>query len=379
MEIGKSLMAVVLTTALLAGACVKDPQDIPGTSENDPVFGFTGSFGEQAIMVQAGLDRWTMLPVTSDLDGNRVYTGVFSEDGCLEACSPSIRFDFYQAVPGTGSAYGDFENTIRPGQKDYVNADLPADSFLVNFSTHPGLFMSGYSYWENQNAPPLAFTPTYGHAVGAQSAMEVCFESFQFTGCQYSQCVYYQPATGTPCLAYIEAAWLDTGFVKLTVRPRGSGPFTYEWYHGQTTPSILVPIQDDMIDVLAGVTVWDASGNSSRINQLVRIQNASIDPCFFPIEIQTIAIPPDYATAYADRTTVRMMDESGNEWSSAVPGQPSDAYFEILSVTPYGDAPSGEPAYKVEIAMRALLQNPATGETRWLQTDRSAIALSHAR
>jgi hypothetical protein len=379
MEIVKTLMAGVLATALLAGGCVKDPQDIPGTSETDPVFGFTGSFGQQEITVQAGIDRWTMVPVTSDLDGNAVYTGVFSEDGCLEACSPVIRFDFFQAVPGTGSANGDFENTIQPGLKDYVYADLPADSFLVNFSTHPGLFMSGYSYWENQNAPPLVFTPTYGHAVGAQSALEVCFESFLFTGCQYSQCVYYQPATGTPCLAYIEAAWLDTGFVKLTVRPRGKGPFTYEWYHGQTTSSILVPIQTDMVDVLAGVTVRDSAGNSATINQLVRVQDGLIDPCFFPIEIQTIALPADYANAFADRTRIRMTDDSGNEWSSALTGQPSDAYFEILSVTPYADSPAGEPAYKVEIAMRALLQNPATGETRWLQTDRSTIALSHAR
>jgi hypothetical protein len=377
MEITKTIIATVLATALLAGGCVKDPQDIPGTSETDPVFGFAGSFGQQDFMVQAGVDRWTMVPVTSDLDGNTVYAGVFSEDGCLEACSPAIRFDFYQAVPGTGSPAGYFNMTIRPGQKDYVHADLPADSFLVNFSTHPGLFMSGYSYWENQNAPPLAFTPAYGQAVGAQSALEVCFESFQFTGCQYSQCVYFQPATGTPCLAYIEAAWLDTGFVKLTVRPRGNGPFTYEWYHGQTTPSILVPIQTDMVDVLAGVTVRDASGNSSRINQLVRIQDALIDPCFFPINISTEAIPREYAETYANRTAIRWTDESGLEWSTATVEQPSDAYFEILSVTPYADSPAGDPAYKVEIAMRALLQHPATGETRWLQTDRSTIALSY--
>ena len=372
-------MAIVMATALLVGGCVNDPQDIPGTSETDPIFGFTGSFGPQEINIHAGVDRWTMVPVASVLDGNGVYTGVFSEDGCLEACSPEIRFDFYQAVPGTGSAASDFNMTIRPGQREYVNGNLPADSFLVNFSTHPGLFMSGYSYWENQNAPPLAFTPTYGHAVGGQSALEVCFESFQFTGCQYSQCVYFKPLTGTPCLAYIEAAWLDTGFVKLTVRPRGNGPFAYEWYHGQTTQSILVPIQTDMIDVLAGVTVRDSAGNSATINQLVRVQEGFIDPCFFPIDIQTEAIPADYGTAYADKTAVRMIDAAGHEWSSAAVDQPSDAYFEILSVTPYADSPAGAPAYTVEIAMRALLQDPATGETRWLQTERSTIALSHAR
>ena len=99
MEASKnSLLILALLTGMVL-SCVKDPKDIPNGFTDDPVFGMNASFGNEALDIQAGNAQWTMLPVVGQVDSLSVYSGVFSLNGCLENCDPSMTFDFYQALP----------------------------------------------------------------------------------------------------------------------------------------------------------------------------------------------------------------------------------------------------------------------------------------
>jgi len=370
-------LTMLLAFLVMHSACVKDPQDIPAGFDGDPVFGLQGLFGQAALDIRAGEDRWTMLPIPGTREGHPYYSGLFSQDGCTPDCSPSLEIGFHAlSTPGQDPKAG-FLATIATGNKLALGPDASADSFQVSFSTHPGLFMSGYSYWQDASGPPQTFAPSYAQAVGPNAAIGVCFESFLYTGCQYSQCLYYRPAAGDPCQAYLEATWVDSGFVRLTVRPSGTAPFSYAWYYGQSTQSILVPVQQDVSELYASVEVHDALGNSTRLSQLIRIQDGVIDPCYFPIYVQAESVPRAYDQTHAGRAVIRYVEESGAEWTSYGVDQPAGSLVAITSSEMYERSPLGGPAYKVGIQLNVLLHNRLTGEDRWLVVPDGVIALGY--
>lgn len=370
-------LIMLLALMVMQAACVKDPQDIPAGFEGDPVFGLQGTFGQEALDIRAGEAQWTLLPLPETRKDHPFFNGLFSKDGCTENCAPGLSIGIHALSEPAGDPQVNFLSSIAPGEKSLVGPEASADSFLVSFSTHPGLFMSGYSYWQDASGPPQTFAPSYAQPVGPNAAIGVCFESFLYTGCQYSQCMYYQPGTGDACQAFLEATWIDSGFVRLTVRPSGTGPFTYAWYFGQSTQSILVPVQRDVTEIFASVEVQDASGNSTRLSQRVRVQDGLIDPCYFPITVQAEAIPRDYAQSHAGKAAIRYTDENGLAWSSEDVTQPAESHFAITSVEAYGSSPQGIPAYKVGIRLKALLLNIETGESRWLDIPAGTIALGY--
>ena len=163
---------------LLAGSlasCVKDPKDIPPAVTESPDFGMEANFGNEAIDIAAGTDQWTMLPVVDHQDSLDVFTAIFSKDGCLDQCQSSWTFHFFQALPDEADPAIDFTNTIKPGEKQLVLSDQELDSFDIQLSTHPGLFMSGFSFWDDLTGPTTYF-PQFGTVLGYQDSLGVCFQ-----------------------------------------------------------------------------------------------------------------------------------------------------------------------------------------------------------
>lgn len=109
--------ALVFICIGLLVSCVKDPQDIPGSSNEDEIFGIQGTFGNETVSLGAGVNQWTNLPATVQGDSIDAYTSLFSLNGCLDQCAPSWRFDFYQALPGLDDPAADFQQTIQVGKK----------------------------------------------------------------------------------------------------------------------------------------------------------------------------------------------------------------------------------------------------------------------
>ena len=377
MEASKnSLFILALLTGMML-SCVKDPKDIPNGFTDDPVFGMKASFGNEVLDIQAGNAQWTMLPVVGQVDSLSVYSGVFSLNGCLENCDPSMTFDFYQALPYQIDPEQAFDNTIHPGAKELVPSAQEVDSFDVFLSAHPALFMSGYSYWLDLNGPSNTYYHEFNSVVGYQQRINVCFQTFAYTGCQYSQCISFDPTTLVPCLASIEPKVENARYISLRVRPEGTAPFQFLWANGDTTQNQVVFVQDSVAEVYAAVTVTDALGNVSEITQTVRIQNGFVDACYFPIELSSTPIENVSSSVYADRVSITYRDESGDIWKSAGGVQPSNAKVIIDSVNPYGPSPDNHPSYLVDLTITALLYNETTGESRLFETQQLTVALSH--
>ena len=358
-------------------SCVKDPQDIPPGFTGDAVFGMTATFGSESIVINAGQNGWTMVPVVVPHDSLNTYTSILSKDGCVDQCSPSWSFRFHQALPLVSNAQTAFDNTIMVGDKKFVLADQERDSFTISLMTHPDLFMSGYSYWKDLNGPANTFENEFETVLGYQQTMNVCFQSLAFTGCQYTQCIYFDPSTFVPCLLSIQPILENPSYMSLNLKAQGTPPFQVEWFNGSNSSSIVIPLQDSLAEIYASVTVTDALGNRSHLAQSIQMLNGNVDACYFPIELTSVSSVETSPLSDADRVEIVYTDGDGVEWRSSAGIQPLQANLSIDQISAYGVSPSGQPSYLVELSVNAYLFDAVTGNSKYFTTEHLSVALSH--
>jgi len=377
MDICKNGMIALLVLTGSMVACVKDPQDIPPGFTSDAVFGMSATLGNDSISINAGQNGWTMQPEVLSHDSLSTYIAVFSKDGCLDQCTPSWTFRFYQALPLVSDPQTAFHNTIKVGEKEFVLADQERDSFTISLMTHPDLFMSGYSYWKDLNGPSSTFENEFETVLGYQQTMNVCFQSLAYTGCQYTQCIYFDPATVVPCLLSIEPILENPRFMSLNLKAQGTPPFQVEWFNGSTSSSVVIPLQDTVAEIYAGVTVTDALGNISQLSQSIRLDNGNVDGCYFPIELTSVSSQETSPFSDADRVEIVYTDADGVEWRSSAGIQPLQAKVIIDQISTYGLSPSGQPSYLVDMSVNAYLFDAVTGNSKYFTTGHLSVALSH--
>ncbi|MEP6646671.1 MAG: hypothetical protein ABJC12_06255 [Saprospiraceae bacterium] len=369
------MVAVCLTFVWLG--CVKDPQDIPSGLTTDPVFGLIGNFGTEAFNIQAGNNEWTDQPTTLEGNSSIMYSSIFSKDACLEQCKPSLEFRFYSANSPSGNMESDFLQTIKTGSKDLVMSHQERDSFEISVNTQQGLFMSGYSYWENQNGSAISLDEDFVDVIGFGQYLDVCFQTLAYSGCQYSQCIHFNPATLTPCLASIHAKYEDSRTVSLNVVPEmGHAPFQIQWFDQSSDKSILLYHQDTDAEFYVGVIVTDAVGNSTVINQSIRLQDTILDECYFPISVQSVPVPNTDPSTLFNRAEIIYTDENGVEWSTSSGSQQQTPLVLIRDVTYFGLSPLHQPTYKVTLDINVELFNTA-GVSKTFAVQGATIALSH--
>lgn len=369
--------ALVFICIGLLVSCVKDPQDIPGSSNEDEIFGIQGTFGNETVSLGAGVNQWTNLPATVQGDSIDAYTSLFSLNGCLDQCAPSWRFDFYQALPGLDDPAADFQQTIQVGKKEFVSSTEERKTYDILLSTHPGLFMSGYSFWADLNGNPSSFFHEYQSIAEYGDTVNVCFQSFAYTGCMYKQCVSFNPVTEIPCLVRLDARLENPRYLQLSVKPEGTAPFSVLWSNGSTSWNRVIPLQDSISEVYADVMVTDALGNRSVLSQTIRIQNPAVDACYFPIELTSNPHINENPEAFENRLVIIYVDEAGHTWSSLGKAQPQTSELTIDAIHYYGPSPASEVAYVVDVTADVLLTNEVTGESRTFRTERLSLALSH--
>ena len=377
MKASKKIVYLLAGLAFFVTACVKDPQDIPPGLTDDPVFKINGSVDQTSFSIGAGEGGWTMLPFVEKLDTITVYTSVFSQDGCLADCSPSWTFRFISELPEQTDPQSNFNNTIHAGEKDWVNGGALQDSFEISISTHPALFMNGVSFWEDLNGSSTIYDNEFNAIVGSQQTLHVCFQSLAYTGCQYIQCIMYQPSTMVPCLARIEPKLEDLQFLSLNVKPQGTPPFQYLWYNNSTASAIVIPLTDSASVVHAEVMVTDALGNSTFLQQTIKLQDGVVDACYFPIEFTSQVYEGSPASTLAGRVALEYRDANGNIWRSNDGIQPPDSYFIIDEVAYYDNSPFGDTAYTVDGRAKVWLFNSLSGESKLFETNQLVLALSH--
>lgn len=371
----KFIIVLTLFSFFLA-SCVKDPQDIPDGVEDNPVFQLTATLGNEVLDINAGLNGWTIQPVVEETDSNIIYTSIFSQNACLNNCFPSLEFKFFRQFPASEIDAQDFLATIQTGSKDFTQSPEELDSFEIVLSTHPALFMSGYSSWKDLNINASTFETEYYSTIGYNQDLNVCFQSLALTGCKYIQCIYFDPSTLVPCITRMDPV-IDNEYLKLTVRPEGTPPFDIKWFNDSTSSTIVLPIQDSLFEMFASVTVTDALGNQSSLSQSIDVRSGNLNACSFPIELSSIPVSNTDPIQFADKVEIIYRDQEGNIWSSAAGPQDNNSALSILSVESIGLSPMGQPTYKTQLQFGVRLFNTITGEAKYFSSQEAVIGLSH--
>ncbi|HZV69449.1 MAG TPA: hypothetical protein VFG10_07895 [Saprospiraceae bacterium] len=375
-NVRKIILACLFLSLAWIG-CVKDPQDIPAGLTGNPVFGVSGSFNGQSMNIRAGETGWTDQPLVKEEGSSLVYTSIFSLDACTDDCKPSWEFRFYKAQSSSVNAEADFLQTIKTGSKEFVPSHVERDSFEVKLNTQSVLFMSGYSSWENLNDSITTLNEQFNDVVGYGEVLNVCFQSLAFPGCNYNQCIYFKPSTLVPCIASVHAKYEDTNTISVTVRPEmGTPPFNVLWYDESEGSSILLFHQDSIVDFYVRVTVTDALGNRSELRQTIRLQDSTIDACYFPISLVSTPVENTSPSLLSDRAEIIYTDENGMEWSSTAGIQPDSSYLNIGSVEYFGLSPLQQPAYKTALSLSVKLFN-AAGDSKLFEGQDVVLALGH--
>ena len=371
------LLSIVLLVIFFLSSCVKDPQGIPDGITDNPVFTLSGQLGNAAINIKAGEGGWTMQPFYYQDSTHLVYSTLFSMDGCTQDCPSSLEFRFYREYPSSLNHSLDFTQTIQAGEKEFLVSDEERDSFLITLATHPGLFMSGVSSWENINIPGTTFQPEVSSVIGYEQNMHVCFQSLAFTGCQYAQCINFDPSTLVPCILSIEPKLIGPRHVSLTVRPQGTSPFEYKWMNGSKDATIVTPLQDTIVDIYASVEVTDALGNQATLTQIIRMQDGFIDPCYFPITMTSTPVHQVAPEVFAGKVEFIYTDGEGQKWKTTSGVQASNPVMIISDVSYFDLTPEGDPAYQVSLHFSVELFNELTGESKYFSVQDAVIALAH--
>ena len=357
--------------------CVKDPQNIPAGITGNPVFGLSGVIDGQAVNINAGEGGWTDQPVVAQEGASIVYKSLFSLDACDDKCKPSWEFRFYQVDTTSLNTETDFLQTIRTGAKDFVQSHVERDSFEIKLNTLSGLFMNGYSSWESLNGSGTTLNEEFKDVVGYGEFLNVCFQSLAFTGCQYNQCIYFNPATLIPCIASVQAIVQDSRTLSVTVRPEmGTPPFRVQWLDDSEGSSILLYHQDSIVEFYVNVMVTDALGNISELNQTIRLQDGIVDACYFPITLISTPVENTSPSLLAGRVEIIYTDVNGIEWSSTSGVQPPASFMNIGATEYFALSPENQPAYKASLALSVELFNLA-GESKLFEAQDVVIALSH--
>jgi hypothetical protein len=372
-------MLVVLTTLV---SCVKDPQDIPsGGVINDPVFRLDGNFDNSTVNIEAGNMDWTAVPATGSINSALVYSSTLSINGCTSQCTPSWTFNVYQSLPASPNANESFLNTFHQGALGLVPSDEELIAYDIQVQTHTDLFYSNYSSWVDLNNPQDSFGSVFTTGVGYGETLECCFHSYSPLGCQYNQCISFDPSTLVPCTGYIVTELLDSTerTLSMTVRPQGTPPFQVEWMNGEKTTGIVVHLLGGVSTAYADVKVTDANGNRFEITQNILVDPAFPfpDACYFPIEVFSTPIGGVQPEQLAGRLEIIHIDSEGNEWRSTAAPQPQNAFASVGPVDYFGISPTAEQAYKVGMQVMVLLTNPATGESKLFEAQELVLPFSY--
>ncbi len=373
----KHLLYTLCCCLVVMQSCVKDPQDIPGGLIHDPAFGMQALLDGQLIMIDAGIDGWTMLPVTDNTGELTRYNAVLSQNGCISACTPAWHFRFYSRNDTLSTPGMTFLNSLYTGEKSWVSSSLERDSFYISLATHPGLFMNGFNYWQDNNNSSTTFEHAYESTVGYQQDINVCFQSLAFTGCQYRQCITFDPATSVPCLTYIDAVLETPRHLVLYARPQGTGPFQIDWFNETIGSNVVIPIFDSSAVVYAGLKVTDARGNTTELTQTIRVRNGIVDACYFPISMSSTLIENNAPHWFADKMEIAYIDPQGHVWRTIDGIQEQDASLSITEVIAYEQSLFPNKVYKVSLQAKVRLFNAESGQSRVLEITHLRLPLSH--
>lgn len=362
------MIAVALTS------CLKpDPENLVTLP---PTFTIDGTLDATPFSMSAGVNGMYLFTDYIDYGYGKVeyianYSKFENQEG--EALS------FHLMVSGnTDNEAGDLEDHLSVGNVN-INSNFSQNGnfiFEVVSSNSPWIW-SDATNTTNESVFTIENTPGLISSVTCTSTSPDCFTSITLQAFVNLECnnVFYVGA--------INLEHAENNTLKFTPPPSVTNSDTRIWnidgndyFTFGNAPLIIPNFGSDALSVV--LTTTDPNG----IAALVTIQSFSgiSFNCPFP------QISVGFNQVAEPLMSVQYRDSEGNVYSSIsncdnfLP-QPSDAFFTIHSIQPYGENEAGDPTFEVIFSAKLLLFDITSflpgGDAMWLEIDHGNMAFSY--
>lgn len=357
----------IILWSLLLGSLGCNKVELPPVDDPLPVFTAYAELDNGARFdFSAGIDRYYLFVGTeSDSSGKIVYYARYEQLDCLDQCEPSFRI-FLKGGENPNPQEPEILQWVFPG------ALIPFEGASVWVTdTFYSLSLQSTSEW-------FGNTPVHLWDVGDTTIilngpqtltlqrqnpdpLEVCLNlGDPATACQSVQCRQVDFSGQTSCSVQIDPDSMGT---LAAIASGTNGQIDYTWVTGEITPSIQV-----FLPGLYCVTISDADNcQSSHCLEY----NNQFDACRAGFVYETeIATDSTLVNTSDQRRVWLEWEQDGILYSTDGWDQPMDAYFEILSMEPFGATNQ-----KVKARFQAVLRDESGLNTLVIQEGEAVFEL----
>ena len=318
---------------IFISGCKKQAEETPSMEES-PVFYFKGNVGNIPVSMVAGENYYYMYSSYSkDTSGMYTFSGELKQVNCVTNCNAlSIHInDSRRTVPGSSSNI----DSLTKGMYDYYSDSLIASNF-ISFQSAPMPNQKTVSFTWNfgDGTESKLQNPTHSYIV--PGIYTVCHTISYTTGCANTICNEVKAQSLGDCLAFIEDTPTGDSIIFNAIA-NGNSP-SYYWNFGDSLSMNNTSFSKRPTHRFSSPGIYN-----------VRLEVITVDNCTTRVEKRIIT--PNYAVgclanftyskllipvpAHFSEITIVYKDKNDVIYESSQTTQPSDSYFEILSVDEY--------------------------------------------
>ncbi len=349
------IVVVVLVIAAVWGCKKKKYPD--SVTDPETVFYFKGSVDNSPVSFGAGMDDYFMYS-SHRLDSNSIYNfiGHLRPISCNSNCANSV----YLVIRGTKvSGAGSpslTDSALVP--RLYNFASTPVTAYQVQFQSIYNKTAASYLWDFGDGSTSTQRDPLHTYARGGN--YKVCLTITGTNGCTGSICNTQKITTSASvCKTSISTNGTNGNIISFVSITTGLYPYKYFWDFGDGKhDTAAYPTHTYVIpgSYPVSLKVTDAAGNEafSTFNTITQFDASSCT-----VNYKVNSITPINTTDPLNRSTIgfNWTDANGVVYSSENIAQPSDSYFQVVSVEDYHDNERGEKTKKVFVKFKCKVSN----------------------
>jgi PKD repeat protein len=324
--------------------------------ENEPEFYFRATVNNQPVDFKAGIDGYQMYS-SYEIDQSGVYRliGELRKNDCVMNCPASlkIRINNYTITPAGEPVNIDLAVTTKayqlltPGQKiafqssfnknaqgyfwDFGDGSSSIEANPVHTYSKPGRYHTCLRVQDNNSC-----TSTICNEIKTGYENKKCMTSIAVTGISDSLITFSQNTTG------------------------GTAPYSYLWTFGDGTTANFSG-GAHIYRYHGSYPVWlrviDANHDTATANYNA-VTKRDLSSCAANFKVTSVADDPTLLQEFS-KIIITWVDENGTVYASNGGLQPTDSFFEVLSVTGYENNENNELTRKIHAKFKCSVYNGA--------------------